>query len=368
MEHHRRHWYRAENKASQQLAEFYIYGVIGRWYSDGTDEVVTAAEFVRDLNNVPQSVRTIRVHVNSTGGDPHEATAIATALRHQKVVHGRAVEVCIDGLAASSATLVTSAGSRIQIADNALMFVHNPIAFVEGHARNMRDAAQQLDLIRDGMIATYQWVSHLSTEELVALLDANTWMSPSEAVANGFATEILQSSSEVEQPAAVTASFQAAAVLQLLGLVPERYRPTFDRLTAAAARIPAAAPPLAVQAPRETALAIFRLCAEDLRLAEVLISEGATLAVAEARVNAANEFRAAAALRARNIEELCARAQFPQLAAEYIKSPMPVDLIKAQLQTLTAAHDDAMHPDDQRRRSIDATAVYTQRNNSEGTR
>jgi ATP-dependent protease ClpP protease subunit len=165
------------------------------------------------------------VPVNSPGGDPFDATAIANALRAERVQKGRTVEVSIEGLAASAASIVTSAGKPIKMARNALVMIHNPRGLVFGPADDMRQMAEALDRVRDAIIATYRWTSHLSAQRLAEMMAATVWMDPEEALKNGFATEIVEG-------VKAAAQFRPEA-LASLGAVPPKYRAGLAALSAA---------------------------------------------------------------------------------------------------------------------------------------
>jgi ATP-dependent Clp protease protease subunit len=75
---------------------------------------------------------------------------------------------------------------------NAMMMVHNPWAFGGGFASDLRKLADDLDRVRDGMLPAYESKTGMKQEELIALLDAETWMTAAECVEKGFADELLQ--------------------------------------------------------------------------------------------------------------------------------------------------------------------------------
>lgn len=205
-----RGWYRFTNQVADGdlEAELYVYDVIGDW---GFGESVSARQFVSDLAALPQSVRRITLHVNSPGGSVFDAVAIANSLR----AHKADVEVKIEGLAASAATIVAMAGKQIQIAENAMMMIHDPYAIAVGGAKDMRAQADALDRVRDSIVATYRWHSELSPDQISTMMEDVTWMSADEAVANGFATKV--------GPAANATGHLDAATLAKIGPVPERF-------------------------------------------------------------------------------------------------------------------------------------------------
>src|SRR5688572_28058278 len=173
-----REWYRlVTNAADPSVADVHVVDFIGDWIDDYWGFGVTAKAFIDQLAKLPEAVKTIRVHVNSPGGDVWSAVNIANALRDQRVTNRRNVVTIVDGLAASAASILIMAGEPVQIADTALVMIHNPATGMFGTAKNLREAADLLDTVRDQIVAAYHWHSKLSAEELVALMDATTWMS-----------------------------------------------------------------------------------------------------------------------------------------------------------------------------------------------
>lgn len=165
--------------------QLYLYGPIDSesWWGDE----VTPKQFQADLaalGNITQ----LDVFINSDGGDVFAGQAIHSMLKR----HAANVTVYIDGLAASIASVIAMAGDQIIMPRNAMMMVHNPWSFACGNAQDFRSRADDLDKIRESLIAAYQDKSGMSTEEITALLDAETWLTAEEAVSLGFADEIEQ--------------------------------------------------------------------------------------------------------------------------------------------------------------------------------
>lgn len=212
-----RQWFRIQNNAGSSTADLFIRDVIGAPYWEG-ERTVPASAFIEQLQALPAGVRTLRVFVHSPGGDPLDAIAIANALREQRTGMGRTVEVTIEGLAASAATLVTSAGGPVRMHSNGLFMVHDPVTAVAGNARELESAAAALRRVTDAMVDVYRWVSPKSGEEIRSLMAASTWLSADEAKAAGFVTYVIPT---IGAPTA-SASFSPAA-LAVLGAVPGRH-------------------------------------------------------------------------------------------------------------------------------------------------
>jgi ATP-dependent protease ClpP protease subunit len=213
-------WYEFKAQADETSAELHIFGPIGGGFF-WDEDAVTGKSIAEKLDELPENIRTVRVLVNSPGGSVFDAIHIANALRRQREELDRNVEVDIEALAASAATIVTSAGNPIRMPRNALMMIHNPWGLGIGDSDEMRSLADVLDKIRNTIIATYRWVSKLSVKKLGKLMDDETWMEADEAVENGLVTEI-------SAPVKAMASIDPQA-LSHLGEIPNEYR---DRVMA----------------------------------------------------------------------------------------------------------------------------------------
>lgn len=326
-------WFRFQNAADDpSTAEIHILDYIGNWDDDwfarnfGLDMGVTARAFVEQLAALPDSVKAIHVHINSPGGDVQAGVNIANALRDQQTSKGRTVETFVDGIAASIASVIAMAGSKVHISDNGLLMIHNPWSATLGDAREMRKMADVLDAMRAQIVATYKWHSALDEDKLVALMDAETWMDADEAIANGLATD------KVEGLRAA-AAFDAKGVSKFK--VPEKFKARVDGFLA-----PAEKP---IQKPQPASAAdVLRICREaslPIAFAEQLVADQLPIEQATARVSAEKTRVAEATTRATGITALCVRVKLPDLAAGYINGSMPVEDVKKHLATITAKLD-----------------------------
>ncbi|MCG7869690.1 MAG: ATP-dependent Clp protease proteolytic subunit [Candidatus Thiodiazotropha taylori] len=161
--------------------EILIYGDIGDSWSD---ESVQAADFVRDLQQVQAD--TLDVRINSYGGAISDAIAIYNALRR----HPAKVNVEIDGVAVSAASLITMAGDSISMAENALMMIHAPWNLAAGNAKEHRRVADMLDRFADAMTSAY--AGRLGTDTTKQWLSdgEDHWLTASEALELGLVDEI----------------------------------------------------------------------------------------------------------------------------------------------------------------------------------
>lgn len=166
-----------------QVGELLLYGDIASstWWGDE----VSPKQFKTDLDALG-NVNTINVYINSDGGDTFAGQAIYSMLKR----HPAKINVYVDGLAASIASVIAMAGDTVYMPVNAMMMVHNPWTFAVGDANDFRELADILDQVRKTIVATYRAKTGLPEEKIIELMDAETWMTAEEAVAYGFADEI----------------------------------------------------------------------------------------------------------------------------------------------------------------------------------
>lgn len=163
------------------MTEILIYGIVGDSW-DGLD-AKTLVPLISEGDDE------LVIRINSPGGYVMEGLAIYNAIVREQN-KGRSIEVHIDGLCASMASVIAMAGEKIIMADNALMMIHNPWDCACGDAAELRRQADKLDLIRDQLVGIYSGQTGLSAEELIPMLDAETWLSAEQALDQKFITEI----------------------------------------------------------------------------------------------------------------------------------------------------------------------------------
>lgn len=176
-------WQIRAAKGEPSAGEVMLYGIISNesWFGDE----VTPKQFKADLDALG-AVDELRVFINSDGGDVFAGQAIHSMLKRHKAK----VTVYIDGLAASIASVIAMAGDVVLMPRNAMMMIHNPWTIALGDANEFRQMADELDKIRESVVTTYQAKTGMETDEIIKLLDAETWMTAEEAVGMGFADEI----------------------------------------------------------------------------------------------------------------------------------------------------------------------------------
>ena len=174
----------------EKSAELILYGSIG--HDEDWDDISDKA-FKRDIENLGD-VENITLHINSPGGSVFSAIAIANTLKNHKAK----ITANIDGLAASAATIITSACDTVKMPKNALFMVHNPITFAYGNNQDMQKTLEMLNKVKNSIIETYLNKAKTDKETLSELMNNETWMSAEEAKEYGFIDEILDENVEKE--------------------------------------------------------------------------------------------------------------------------------------------------------------------------
>ena len=164
------------------VAELYIYGDItsSKWF----DEDVTAKSIVDEINTI--SADSIHVYISSYGGEVQAGLAIYNALKRHKAK----VRTYCDGFACSIASVIFMAGDERIMNDSSLLMIHNAWSFAEGNAKELKKIAEDLEKITQASVSAYKAHSNLTEEEIVEMMDNETWILPEEAVEYGFATAI----------------------------------------------------------------------------------------------------------------------------------------------------------------------------------
>ena len=175
------------------------------------DDDVTPQLFKDELN---AGSGDITVWINSPGGDCVAAAQIYNMLMDYK---GN-VTVKIDGIAASAASVIAMAGTKVLMSPVSMMMIHNPMTVAFGDSAEMQKVIEMLGSVKDSIINAYEIKTGLSRTKLSHLMDAETWMDANKAVEIGFADEIMQrvGSAKDMEPPAVSMLYSKANVVNSL--------------------------------------------------------------------------------------------------------------------------------------------------------
>lgn len=179
-------------EAAAREGELYIYGPIGDYW-DG----VSAKDFSAALKGLGEIDR-LNLHLNSPGGDVFDGVAIFNELKN----FSARVWVHVDGLAASAASVIAMAGNRIVMGEGSFLMIHNAWGVAVGDNRVMAQMAETLEKINGELADIYGRRSGRERGEILAAMDAETWLTADEAVAMGLADKAVKTAPPVEPTAA----------------------------------------------------------------------------------------------------------------------------------------------------------------------
>ncbi len=126
--------------------------------------------------------------MNSPGGDCFAAAQIYNMLRDYK---GK-VTVKVDGLAASAASVIATAGDQVLVSPVSMLMIHNPSTVAMGDTVEMQKAIEMLSEVKASIINAYQEKTGLSRNKLSELMDEETWMDAGKAVELHFADGVIE--------------------------------------------------------------------------------------------------------------------------------------------------------------------------------
>jgi len=199
------------DQAGEEVAErvLFLNGMIAEesWFDDD----VTPELFREELN---AGSGNITVWINSPGGDCVAAAQIYNMLMDYK----GEVTVKIDGLAASAASVIAMAGTKVLMSPVSMLMIHNPATIAFGDKGEMQKAIHMLAEVKESIMNAYEIKTGLNRAKISSMMDAETWMNAHKAVELGFADGILEreeAEEDVEAPD-VSAMYSKAAVTNSL--------------------------------------------------------------------------------------------------------------------------------------------------------
>lgn len=179
------------NQNEEEVTEriLFLNGTIAEesWFDDD----VTPQLFKEELN---QGNGNITVWINSPGGDCVAAAQIYNMLIDYK----GDVTVKIDGIAASAASVIAMAGTKVLMSPVSMLMIHNPMTIAFGNKGEMEKAISMLDEVKESIINAYEIKTGMSRAKLSHLMDSETWMDAHKAVELGFADDILKRSEAID--------------------------------------------------------------------------------------------------------------------------------------------------------------------------
>ena len=173
---------------SDNVGELLIMGDITdkSWY----EEDITPKVILNDLEDLGD-IDKLKVKISSYGGSVFAGINIANTIKDYAETNDVELEGYVMGLAASIASVIATSLPKLIMYPSSMLMVHNPMqGMFYGNAEEFRKAADDLDDIRESLIVTYENKTNLDREEIIELLDSESWLTAEESVEMGFADEV----------------------------------------------------------------------------------------------------------------------------------------------------------------------------------
>ena len=211
-------WHKVKDEAGEEMDErvLEINGEIASesWFDDD----VTPKLFKDELLS---GSGPITLWLNSPGGDCIAASQIYSMLMDYE----GDVTIKVDGIAASAASVIAMAGTKVLMAPTALMMIHNPMTLAYGNKDEMNKAIEMLDEVKESIINAYEIKTGMSRAKISHLMDSETWMNANKAIEMGFADDILEDKKKKCAADEVAFSFAAkSSEMRLMNKLEAKFR------------------------------------------------------------------------------------------------------------------------------------------------
>ena len=174
------------------------------WFGDGPGYF--CPQMVRDALSGFPGAATVRL--NSSGGDAFAGEAIRSVLAQ----HPGGVDVVVEGIAASAASLLFMGASRRMMSVGSMLMIHDPSTMILGTEAELLKQSGVTGQIAETYAVVYGRAAGITTAEARRIMKAETWFSASDAIAAGFADEVL---TEAASPGAMTMEAARASFLRM---------------------------------------------------------------------------------------------------------------------------------------------------------
>lgn len=174
-------------------ADVFLYGEVTKYAWEEYGEV-SSTLFKQELDDLGE-VDTLNLHINSPGGSVFEGITIFNMLK----MHKAKVNVYVDALAASIASVIAMCGDQIYMHKNSMMMIHHAWTYASGNAQQLRKAADDIEKISKSSSMTYveRAGDKLTEDKLEELLTEETWLSAEEALSYGLCDVVLEANEAV---------------------------------------------------------------------------------------------------------------------------------------------------------------------------
>ena len=183
----------AKSIPNEDKAVVYLYGdIVDERPTDWFGGEV-AGDFIipKDVREIIDGISegNIELHINSYGGSVFASVAIFNFLK----ASGKNITAYNDGICASGASLILMSGDKIIMPANTMLMIHRASAFGWGNCNDLRSVAETLEKLDNStVLETYKFRFKGSDEDLMNLIDSESWISAKEALEYGLCDEVIE--------------------------------------------------------------------------------------------------------------------------------------------------------------------------------
>lgn len=166
-------WFSIQGKATDAVAEVYIFDEIGAYG-------ITAQDFISEMKEYKDTP--VNLRINCIGGDVFDGMAMYNIIKKREAK----TTAYIEGIAASMGSVIALAADEVVMAENSLFMIHNAWGGAMGEAEDMRKTASILEKISGEIANIYERKTRLSLNRIIEMMDKETWLNAAEAYELGF--------------------------------------------------------------------------------------------------------------------------------------------------------------------------------------
>lgn len=195
-------FYVVENKTSTSV-DLRMYGTISQWGE------IRADKFYEQIKSLEKDHDVINLRLHSPGGSIFEGIAMLSVIENSKAE----INVYIDGLAASMASVIAMGGKRVFMAKTARIMIHQGSTGAWGNAGHLKRSAAMLESLNDDLAQIYadktgkekQWILDNWMKE-----GEDKWFTATEALKEKLIDEVVAGKAEAPTKASLEFSEMAA--------------------------------------------------------------------------------------------------------------------------------------------------------------
>jgi ATP-dependent Clp endopeptidase proteolytic subunit ClpP len=173
-------WFNIQGKATDAVADIYIFDEIGAYG-------ITAQDFITEMKEYKDTP--VNLRINCIGGDVFDGMAMYNIIKKREAK----TTAYIEGIAASMGSVIALAADEVIMAENSLFMIHNAWGGAMGEAQDMRKTASVLEKISGEIANIYKRKTRLSLDRIQDMMDEETWLNAAEAYDLGFIDSISDS-------------------------------------------------------------------------------------------------------------------------------------------------------------------------------